>query len=107
MSEEEGACKCPWCPFESNAGRCSKSNVNRHVRYYAKMPENKRQGHPGLDDDKYLLFARGRHFWNGANSSEERVERIVRSKRNYDIKRKYNRRREEEDVIYKAIEKLR
>ena len=60
-----------------------------------------------MNNNKYLLFDQDRNFWNDINFLEKRKKRIMRSKRNHDLKWKDNRHQKKKNVIYKTIEKLR
>ena len=79
----DGVVECPYCGKLFDAGRCSKSNLNRHLKRYAARPEAERDGHPGKSSAEFKEEARRNRYWKRAESTMELKQRKAQSQRDY------------------------
>jgi hypothetical protein len=107
MPDTKNETKCPWCSYVSNAGRCAKSNVNKHVKYYAEKPADKRGNHPGKNDDAFYNFSRNRKFWTVTKSEGEKVARRAVVQKNYVSGKKIKESQTRYSKIYRALFQLK
>ena|SRR5436190_18273571 len=83
-TSKQKSAKCPFCSQKFKAGLNSRSELNRHLRYFSKRPEDKRKGHPAVDSIAFREIARQREFKSKVGESEqERKERKAAVNKKY------------------------
>jgi hypothetical protein len=71
--------RCPYCKQVFNAGKNTKTNIYKHIRYFAIKPPEKRGNHPDLESDAYKEVAL--RFRKIAKSPEKRRKITAASKK--------------------------
>ena len=83
MPEEQ----CPYCSY-APSHLSARQAVNKHLKYFASRPLEKRGPHPSLSDPEFRLIAIRRGFRTLAKDEEEKISRRATSQRTYKLKRR-------------------